>query len=57
VLNLGEINSSKLLAWHRAIEVIDGTTGQTRTLAPCSEDRSAVVPDVDTVQVRLSAMQ
>src|ERR1700741_1753924 len=40
VLYLGEINSSQLEAWRRAIEVIDETTGQTRSLALFPEDRS-----------------
>jgi transposase len=55
VLYLGEINSSQLLAWRRAVEVFDETTGKTRTLALFPEDRA--VPDGDVVQVRLSKMQ
>lgn len=57
VLYLGEINSSQMLAWRRAIEVIDEATGKTRSLALFPEDRSVVVPDVDSVQVRLSEMR
>jgi transposase len=55
VLYLGEINSSQLLAWRRAVEVFDETMGKTRTLALFPEDRA--VPDVDVVQVRLSKMR
>ena len=57
VLYLGEINSSQLEAWRRAIEVIDETTGQTRSLALFPEDRSVVARDADTVQVRLSQIR
>jgi hypothetical protein len=57
VLYLGEINSSQLDASRRAIEVIDETTGETRSLALFPEDRSMVPPDADTVQVRLSQMR
>src|ERR1700757_1948807 len=57
VLYLGEINSSQLAAWRRAIEVIDETTGQTRSLALFPEDRRVVARDADTVQVRLSEMR
>jgi hypothetical protein len=55
VLYLGEINSSQLLAWRRAVEVFDETTGKTRTLALFPEDRA--VPEGDVVQVRLSQMR
>jgi Transposase DDE domain len=57
VLYLGEINSSQLDAWRRAIEVIDETTGETRSLALFPEDRSVVARNADTVQVRLSRMR
>lgn len=57
VLYLGEINSSQVLAWRRAIDVIDETTGKTHSLALYPEDHSLVVPDVDAVQVRLSEMR
>jgi hypothetical protein len=57
VLYLGEINSSQLEAWRRAIEVIDETTGQRRSLALFPEDRSVVARDADTVQVRLSQIR
>ena len=57
VLYLGEINSSQLDAWRHAIDVIDETTGQTRTLALFPEDRNVVATDSQTVQVRLSEMR
>lgn len=57
VLYLGEINSSQVLSWRRAIEVFDETAGKTRTLALFPEDRPVAVQDVDTVQVRLSQMR
>lgn len=58
VLYLGEINSSQATAWRRAIEVIDETTGRSRTLALFPEDRCAVVaPDTSVVQLRLSQMR
>lgn len=57
VLYLGEINSSQLHSWRRAIEVFDETAGETRTLALFPEDRLAGVQDVDTLQVRLSEMR
>jgi len=57
VLYLGEVNSSQLLAWRRALEVIDETTGKTRTLALFPEERSLVATDTDSVRVRLSQMR
>lgn len=58
VLYLGELNSSQLEAWRHAIDVIDETTGQTRTLALFPEDRNVVATtDSHTVQVRLSEMR
>src|SRR5215831_342679 len=57
VLYLGEINSSQLDAWRHAIDVIDETTGQARTLALFPEDRNVVATDSQTVQVRLSEMR
>jgi hypothetical protein len=58
VLYLGEINSSQLAAWRRAIDVFDETTGEMRTLALFPEDRRVVAAtDSQTVQVRLSEMR
>jgi hypothetical protein len=58
VLYLGEINSSQLAAWRRAIDVFDETTGEVRTLALFPEDRRVVATtDSQTVQVRLSEMR
>ena len=57
VLYLGEINSSQMDAWRRAIEVVDESTGEARTLALFPEDRRVAARDADTVQVRLSEMR
>jgi Transposase DDE domain len=57
VLYLGEISSSQLLSWRRAIEVFDETAGKMRTLALFPEDRAVVEREVDSVQVCLSAMR
>lgn len=57
VLYLGEINSSQMDAWRRAIEVVDESTGEARTLALFPEDRRVATTDADTVQVRLSEMR
>jgi transposase len=58
VLYLGEISSSQVSAWRRAIEVIDEDTGQSRSLSLFPEDRCAdVADDGTTVQVRLSQMR
>jgi len=57
VLYLGEINSSQMDAWRRAIEVVDESTGEARTLALFPEDRGVATRDADTVEVRLSEMQ
>jgi len=57
VLYLGEINSSQLDAWRRAIDVIDETTGKTHTPALFPEEHALVATDTDSVQVRLSQMR
>ena len=57
VLYLGEINSSQMDAWRRAIEVVDESTGEARTLALFPEDRRVAARDADTVEVRLSEMR
>jgi hypothetical protein len=57
VLYLGEINSSQMDAWRRAIEVVDESTGEARTLALFPEDRGVAATDADMVQVRLSEMR
>ena len=58
VLYLGEINSSQVNAWRRAIEVVDEDTGQTRSLALFPEDRDeGPAMDASTVRVRLSEMR
>lgn len=58
VLYLGEINSSQVNVWRRAIEVVDEDTGQTRPLALFPEDRDeGLAMDTSTVRVRLSEMR
>jgi hypothetical protein len=58
VLYLGEINSSQAAVWRKAIEVLDESAGQPRTLALFPEDRCVgVAPDTSVVQLRLSAMR
>ena len=44
-------------AWRRAIEVVDESTGEARTLALFPEDRRVAARDADTIQVRLSEMR
>src|SRR5690349_2531166 len=56
VLYLGEINDSQRLAWERTIEVIDERDGAARQLALFPEDRTPPVSEVETLQVRLSAL-
>jgi hypothetical protein len=41
VLYLGEINSPQIDAWRRAIEVVDGSTGEARTLAQLAQSRGS----------------
>ena len=57
VLYLGEINSPQIDAWRRAIEVVDESTGEARTLALFPEDGKVAARDADTVKVRLSEMR
>ena len=54
VLYLGEINSSRQLAWRRSIEVLDEATQEARTLALFAEDRCEGV--VETVELSIGAM-
>ena len=48
VLYLGEINSSQTAAWRKAIEVVDESTGEPRTLALFPEDGKVAARDADT---------
>ncbi len=57
VLYLGEINSPQIDAWRRAIEVVDESTGEARTLALFPEDGKVAARDADTIKVRLSEMR
>lgn len=56
VLYLGEINDSQRTAWERTIAVIDERDGAARQLALFPEDRTPPPGEVETVQVRLSAL-
>lgn len=53
VLYLGEINDSQHTAWCRAIEVVDGSNGESKSIALFPEDRRPPPLDCDVVQVRL----
>jgi hypothetical protein len=53
VLYLGEINSSQITAWRKAIEVLDEDAGERRTLALFPDDRCAAAVD-DSSVVRLA---
>jgi hypothetical protein len=58
VLYLGEINSSQVQSWRRAVEVFDADAGRAQTLALFPEDQnSAAVSGEATVQLRLSEMR
>ena len=58
VLYLGEISSSQVSSWRRAVEVIDEDSGQSRSLSLFPEDRyEALATDVASVQVRLSELR
>jgi hypothetical protein len=56
VLYLGEINDSQRRAWERTIAVIDERDGVSRQLALFPEDRTPPPGEVETLQVRLSAL-
>lgn len=56
VLYLGEINDTQRAAWERTIAVIDERDGASRQLALFPEDRTPPPGEVETLQVRLSAL-
>ena len=56
VLYLGEINDSQQAAWRRTLEVFDEQRGPT-TLSLFPDDRPLPADAVDSMQVKLSAMQ
>jgi hypothetical protein len=56
VLYLGEVNDSQRTAWERTIAVIDERDGASRQLALFPEDRTPPPGEVETLQVRLSAL-
>jgi hypothetical protein len=58
VLYLGEINSSHLEVWRKAIEVFDADAGSSRTLALFPENRCEVAADdASGVRLRISEMR
>jgi hypothetical protein len=58
VLYLGEINSTRELAWRRSIEVMEGGTAQSRTLSLFPEDRcEGLLPDSSIVLLKLSEVR
>jgi transposase len=56
VLYLGQINEQQSLAWEKAISVFDETSGQARQLAFYPEGRALSANEVDSIQVRISAL-
>src|SRR5712691_2227050 len=58
VLYLGEINSSRELAWRKSIEVLDEGRKTPRTLALFPEDRyEGLLADESVVRLRMSHMR
>jgi hypothetical protein len=58
VLYLGEINSSQVQSWRRAVEVFDADAGRAQTMALFAEDQNnAAVSGGSGVQLRLSDMR
>jgi transposase len=57
VLYLGEIDSSQVNAWRKAVDVVDEDAVAPRTMALFPEDRCAAADDASPVQVRLSEMR
>lgn len=53
---LGEINDSQQAAWRKTLEVFDEQEQEFATLSLFPDDRE-MAPDVDTLQVKLGAMQ
>ena len=57
VLYLGEINDSQQAAWRKTLEVFDEQQQRSTTLSLFAEDRPVPADVLDTIQVKLSAMQ
>jgi hypothetical protein len=57
VLYLGEINDNQQAAWRKTLEVFDEEQQRSTTLSLFTEDRPAPSDVIDTIQVKLSAMQ
>src|SRR5438128_11315428 len=57
VLYLGEINDSQQAAWRKTLEVFDEQQQRSTSLSLFTEDRPAAAGVLDSIQVKLSAMQ
>src|SRR2546430_17025478 len=57
VLYLGEINDSQQAAWRKTLEVFDEQQQRSTSLSLFTEDRPAPAEVLDSIQVKLSAMQ
>src|SRR5882757_902147 len=57
VLYLGEINDSQQMAWRKTLDVFDEQQQRSTTLSLFTEDRPIPADGIDTIQVKLSAMQ
>ena len=57
VLHLGEINGSQEGAWRQTLEVFDEGRQEHRTLSLFADDTVAAAASVDSLRVRLSAME
>ena len=57
VLYLGEINDSQQASWRKTLEVFDEQQQRSTTLSLFPEDRPVPADVLDTIQVKLSAMQ
>jgi hypothetical protein len=57
VLYLGEINDSQQASWRKTLDVFDEQQQRSTTLSLFSEDRPVPADVIDTIQVKLSAMQ
>jgi hypothetical protein len=57
LLYLGEINDSQQASWRKTLDVFDEQQQRSTTLSLFTEDRRVPADLIDTIQVKLSAMQ
>jgi transposase len=57
VLYLGEINDSQQASWRKTLDVFDEQQQRSTALSLFTEDRPVPADVIDTIQVKLSAMQ